>query len=266
MSDPRIRYIRTAHLGLPVTKNASVRTGSGEFVAFLDADDIWLPTKLEKQIALFRSDPTLGVVHSKVQPMNQDGQPMTIFEERPMYRGRVLDHIFHRPFVCFSSSMVRRAVFDEVGGFDEAIPVAIDYDLWLRIALKYRFDHIDERLVLYRSGHANLSSRLVDRCRSVRKIMSRFLDEHGGAAHLDRSLRRLVWTEHFCDTASAFGKSKPFRALAWYGRALATRPWHAPAWKALATFWWPDRLRSPVLRLLQRPDWRQIQATPIDPI
>jgi len=266
LGDPRVHYLRTDHLGQPAAKNAGIRGASGEFVAFLDADDIWLPTKLDKQIELIRSDPTLGVVHCKIQPMNEHGVPTIIYQERPMYRGWVLDKLFHRPFICFSSSMIRRDVLEEVGGFDETIPLSIDYDLWLRIAMRYQFDHVDERLVLYRSGHANLSRRLVDRCRCIRKIIRRFLNEHGGAALLDRSLCRQVWTEHCCDTASAFGKPCPFRAFAWYGRALATCPWHGPAWKSLATFWWPDRLRSTMLRLLKRPDWRQVQATPVDPI
>jgi glycosyltransferase involved in cell wall biosynthesis len=260
----RVRYIRTEHLGQPAAKNAGIRAASGEFVAFLDADDLWLPSKLEKQVALLRSDERLGVVHTGVQPMNQFGQLVTIHEERPRYRGWVLEQIFHRPFVCFSSSMIRRSVLDAVGWFDEGIPLAIDYDLWLRVALKYRFDHLDERLVLYRSGHANLSRRMVERSRCVRIIMQRFLMEFGGRERLGKQIRKTVWAEHCCDTAMAYGKRNPLRAIGWYSRALASSPCYRPAWKSLASFWWPDRLRRCVLRYLRRPDWRQIQVTPLD--
>src|SRR5262249_10206580 len=118
LNDARLHYLRTEHLGQPAAKNAGIRQCRGEFVAFLDADDLWLPTKLEKQVALFRSDPDLGVVHTRIQPINSSGQRLMIHEERPLYRGWVLERIFHRPFICFSSSMIPRTVLDDVGSFD----------------------------------------------------------------------------------------------------------------------------------------------------
>jgi hypothetical protein len=181
-----------------------------------------------------------------------------------LYRGWVLNRIFHQPFICFSSSMIRRAVLDEVGWFDESLPLAIDYDLWLRIASKYRIDHVDERLVLYRTGHANLSRRLVERNQCVRRIIRGFLDDREAATRLNLSLRRLVWAEHCCDTASAYGRKRFFKAVGWYLRSLANRPLHGPAWRSLAVFWWPERWRSAILRLIGRPDWRKRQATLAD--
>jgi hypothetical protein len=156
--------------------------------------------------------------------------------------------MFHRPFVCFSSSVVPRRVFDDVGLFDEAIPMSIDYDLWLRIASKYRVDFVDEPLVLYRKGHPNLSQRQVERVRCVGRIIERFLDERGGRQRLPPTLVRQALAEHFCDAAATHGWSLKPRALAWYARALALRPHHGPAWKALAIESW----RAPLARLARR--------------
>ena len=181
LSDSRIRYLRTEHVGQPAAKNAGIRDGTGRYVAFLDADDVWLPTKLEKQVAVFeRSDPELGVVYCRRGFIDPDGREFTRDQRTPR-RGDVLAPIFHRPFICFSSSVIRRDVLEEVGHFDESIPMSIDYDLWLRIALRYHFDFVDEPLVLYRTGHANLSTRLSERIWCVRKIIYRFLDELGDA-------------------------------------------------------------------------------------
>ena len=166
----------------------------------------------------------------------------------------MLGPLFHQPFICFSSSVVRRSVFDEVGLFDESIPMSIDYDLWLRIALKHRFDYVDEPLVLYRTGHANLSSRQQERCLCVRRIINRFLDEYGGRQRLDPCLVRLVLAEHCWDTANSLNGISWLRSTSWYLRSFRYQPLYWPSWRSLASFWWPESWRSSLRRLLGRPD------------
>ena len=75
--------------------------------------------------------------------------------------------------VCFSSVMVRRAVFDHLGGFDPDLDLAIDYDLWLRVARHWQFARVSEPLVLYRTGHGSLSKKLADRVAIACSIMTR---------------------------------------------------------------------------------------------
>ncbi|MBY0512720.1 MAG: glycosyltransferase, partial [Gemmataceae bacterium] len=147
LADPRVRYVRSDRLGQSRAKNLGIGLSRGEFVAFLDADDAWLPTKLEKQLALF-DRPDVGVVFCRRQFMDEAGavQPMKPAPAPP--RGRVLDAIFVQNFVCFSSAVVRRHVFAHVGRFDPEWDLSIDYDLWLRVAGKYGFDYVDEELVL----------------------------------------------------------------------------------------------------------------------
>ena len=81
--------------------------------------------------------------------------------------------MFVQNFVCFSSAMVRREVFSHVGAFDPQWDLAIDYDLWLRVARHYEFDFVDEELVRYRTGHGNLSKKLADRVDTALSIMHR---------------------------------------------------------------------------------------------
>ncbi|MEW4568947.1 glycosyltransferase [Tautonia sp. JC769] len=245
LDDPRIRYLRNEHLGQPRTKNAGIKASRGGYVAFLDADDRWLPSKLEKQVFLFEKDPScrIGVVYSRRGWIDELGSPIDRGDRTPL-RGDVLAPLFYRPFICFSSSMVRRSVLDEVGLFDETTQYSIDYDLWLRIALKYQFDFVDEPLTLYRTGHANMSSRQHERVWCVRKIIYRFLDEYGGRARLDPALIRMTLAEHCCDVAFAAGAGRPRVWLGWLARALGHRPWHAQAWRALATGWWPESVKA----------------------
>jgi glycosyltransferase involved in cell wall biosynthesis len=247
LDDRRIRYLRTDHLGQPAAKNAGIRASSGEFIAFLDADDLWLPTKLEKQVALFRADPELGVVYSRWRAIDEHGRPIPDWA-RPTHRGDVLARVFRQSFICFSSSVVSAAVFADAGLFDERIPLSIDYDLWLRIALKYRFDYVDEPLVEYRTGHANLSRRTIERIDCVRSIMVRFLDEYGGRARLDPALVRKVWAEHYCDRAWAVRGRSAGESVYWYLRAIAASPAHTTAWRGVLASWWPEGLKARIRR------------------
>jgi hypothetical protein len=205
-----------------------------------------LPTKLEKQVDLFRrSAPEVAVICCPRGWIDAEGRPIDL-PQREQRRGDVLAAMFRRPFVCFSSSMVRRSVLEEVGMFDESIPMAIDYDLWLRIALKYHFDFVDEPLILYRTGHGNLSRRKVERSACVRTIIHRFLDDLGGRARVSPVVVREVWAEHCCDTAAAWGwtsRGWP-RALTWYLRALSYEPFCSSSWKGIATGWWPHSIKA----------------------
>lgn len=219
LADGRVRYGRSDRLGQPRAKNLGANLGRGEFVAFLDADDAWLPTKLEKQLALLRANPAVGVCFCRRTLIDEAGNPLPT-NDPPAHRGRVLPQVFARNFVCFSSVVVHRQVFDHVGGFDPEWNLAIDYDLWLRAARHYAFDFVDESLVLYRTGHGNLSKRLADRVATAEAIMTRAI--HRG---LGGELPTGVVGEGYASTYRALAYtlrgSEPLTAARWYARALA---------------------------------------------
>jgi glycosyltransferase involved in cell wall biosynthesis len=157
LADRRVRYFRADRLGQPRAKNLGIGLARGEFVAFLDADDAWEPTKLDKQLAVFRDNPDAGVVFCKRSLMDEKGKLIHANPQATPPRGRVLPRMFVQNFVCFSSAVVRRAVFAHVGRFDPQWDLAIDFDLWLRVSRHHGFDFVDEELVQYRTGHGNLS-------------------------------------------------------------------------------------------------------------
>jgi len=254
-ADRRVRYHRIEHAGVAAAKNVGVRLSRAPLVAFLDADDVWMPTKLARQVALFRADPELGVAHTRRWLIDEQGRRLE-YEQPPLFRGRVLRELFRTNFICFSSAMVRRAVLDAVGLFDETLPLSVDYDLWLRVALRYRFDHVDEPLVEYRTGHANLSSRTEERLTTVLHIMRRFLDEQGGRAVLDPSAIRYAEAETCYHIGLARRPVSRLAALPWYLRALVLAPGYGPAWRGLLTLPLPEAARRLLRRALGRPvDW-----------
>src|SRR5205085_7109081 len=97
------------------------------FVAFLDADALWAPDKLERQLARFRAEPRLGVVCTRRTLIDADGRPLPC-RDPAAPQGWVVKPMFRQNFVCFSSALLRAEVSARVGGFDERIGLAIDYD------------------------------------------------------------------------------------------------------------------------------------------
>lgn len=225
LRDPRVRYIRSDRLGQPRAKNLGFGLSRGEFVAFLDADDAWEPTKLEKQLALFREKPEVGVVFCRRSLIDESGRPLRrqAFLPAPQSppRGRVLPRMFVQNFVCFSSAVVRRAVFAHVGLFDPRWDLAIDYDLWLRVAKHYAFDFVDEELVRYRTGHGNLSKKLADRVDTALSIMHRAKAQYGVTEEVPAGCVAEAYASTCRTMAYVMRPSEPVTAAAWYLRALA---------------------------------------------
>jgi len=242
--DARVSYLRREHQGQPRTKNLGIKAAAGRYIAFLDADDLWLPTKLEKQVAILEQDTigAIGVVYSRRLWIDPKGK-LIHRKERSPRRGDVLSAIFLRPFIAFSSSIVRRSTLDQIGLFDETTQYSIDYDLWLRIASHFHFDFVDEPLILYRTGHGNMSSRLDERILCVRKIIYRFLNEYGGKERLEPAVIRQALAEHLCDSAKAAGRGRFAYSTGAYLRALMLHPGCSAAWRALALDWWANPLK-----------------------
>ena len=220
LADRRVRYFRSDTLGQPRAKNLGIALSRGALVAFLDADDAWEPTKLEKQLALFAAKPDVGVVYSKRSLMDECGKPLAGFASSGFQRGFVLPQMFTQNFVCFSSVVVKREVFSRVGRFDPQWDLAIDYDLWLRVAKFYRFEFVDEELVRYRTGHGNLSKKLRDRVDTALSIMHRAESRYGAADAVETA----VIADGYASTCQTIGYtmrvSEPLAAVRWYLRAL----------------------------------------------
>lgn len=232
------RYaVLSCHLGVGLSR--------GQIITFLDADDVWLPRKLERQVSVLADDPEVGVCFCRRGLIDEAGNRLPIADPTPP-TGRVLDQLFLRNFVCFSSVAVRREVFDHVGGFDPALDLAIDYDLWLRAARHYDFGFVDEELVLYRTGHGNLSKRLADRVATADTIMTRAVERRG----LGELLPAEVVGEGYASTYTALGytlrHTDPVAAAGWYARALRWpgRRWESAKGLAASMLAWASARRE----------------------
>lgn len=231
-SDTRIRYFRSDRLGQPRAKNLAIRLARADRIAFLDADDLWLPTKLERQYRMMQACPEVGVSFTRRCLIAPDGSALPSARvEIP--RGRILDRMLIKNHVCFSSVMVRREVFEHIGVFSPEIELAIDFDLWLRVARQYQFDYIDEVLVKYRTGHGNLSRRLNDRLMIALAMMRRCIDRRGGSAEVGEEVVREAWASTYLSMGYITRQHEPALAVKWYLKAIGIQPC-IPALKGLA--------------------------------
>jgi len=255
-SDPRLRFRPVPHLGQPGAKNAGIEWARAPLVAFLDADDAWHLEKLAKQVALFDREPTLGVAYCRRTLIDESGQPMP-YRQPPLHRGDVMAAMYRDNFVCFSSAVVRRHVFEHLGRFDPISDLAIDYDLWLRVAAHYRFDYVDEPLVEYRCGHGNLSKRVGERLKSALLMMRRFLrrDRH----HLPARDAQCGLAETYAHMGIALRPYDRRSSLCWFIRALQQQPRHRPAWRGALGTMMPAWLRR---TLRGGGDWEAAYRTP----
>jgi glycosyltransferase involved in cell wall biosynthesis len=259
LADARISFRRFDHLGQVKAKNAGIDFCRGEFVGFLDADDVWAPTKLEKQLALFARQPELGLVYTRRTLIDENGKELP-FRQPQLHRGQVLQDLLHDNFICFSSVLIKREVLEHVGTFDPGLDLAIDYDLWLRVAKHYSVDFVDETLTQYRTGHGNLSRRLGERLKTALCIMRRFHERYGGKYLVEEALARRSFAQTCCSMALALRPYSACQSAGWFLRSLWREPGQVAAWRGLVSLLFPSQLR----RWLRpsRTDWEQAYRTP----
>lgn len=158
----KIKVLKLAHSGLPaVARNAGVRAAKGEFIAFLDSDDRWLPGKLRRQMEIMESEPSIGLVSCDafIERPGQQGEMPRFFAGRPEMRGRLLRELMRENFVITSTALVRRAVLEKAGEFcEEPRMFHEDYDLWLRIACECDVAYVGEALAVYRDEPTSIRS------------------------------------------------------------------------------------------------------------
>ena len=232
LDDPRVKYRVQENKGQASAKNHGVRESSGEYIAFLDADDMWAPEKIDLQLPVFSRSETLGVVYSRLASIDENGTQLKVSDEE-LFRGRVSGPLLIRNFVGFSTSIVRKECFDRLGGFKEQIRMGIDYDLWLRFSTRYEFDYVDRPLLYYRVWPGQMSNNCKGRYLSGIETMKNFLRQFPGL--VDKDTENEAWAHTYVGFGQCLREidHRIGPALSLYARALRYKPSYLPAWKAI---------------------------------
>ncbi|MGF1496384.1 MAG: glycosyltransferase family 2 protein [Elainellaceae cyanobacterium] len=173
ITDPRVRLICQSNQGAGAARNTGVKNAQGDYIAFLDADDFWEPTKLAKQVQRLDQQPKVGLVHTWITLANPDGS----LSDRTMQtngEGHIWNQVVvYNPLKCGSTAMVRRQCFEELGYFDQSLKYSEDWDMWIRIARKYAFSVIHEPLTNYRIHPFNKSKNYEGQLQCFRQIIDK---------------------------------------------------------------------------------------------
>jgi glycosyltransferase involved in cell wall biosynthesis len=250
-SHARVRLLRQDNGGVAAARNSGLRAARGDFIAFLDHDDRWLPAKLEQQLRAFQHNPRAGVVYCLWREVDENGQALPEAQQMTRQRwwhparGRVYAWLCQprNPLVSMSVPLVRTALLRSSGGFDPGTVPADDWDLWLRLARRCEFDFVPEELVLY-TRHATQQRRDAARMgRAMERVFAkqwRGLLLRPGMAWFVLSFRFFLAGVPCYEAAKAAleaGQTRQVPGLA--ARVLRRHPLAllTPQWAALALRW-----------------------------
>ena len=190
---PKLRGIRAEHKGLAAARNRGIREMRGQWIALLDADDLWLGEKLRRCMDYLAAHADVSIVYTPMTPIRLDGVPMK-GHSKPCRAGRLTRELFKSIFIHDPAAVFHKRVIETCGPFDESLPVCVGHEFWLRVSTEFEIGLIDEPLAMRRWHEKSLTRSDRARARCVKAAMlERFYFERGGRELLDRgeALRRL---------------------------------------------------------------------------
>ncbi|HLI22896.1 MAG TPA: glycosyltransferase family A protein [Stellaceae bacterium] len=197
--DPRCRVVRRAARGGPArARNEAIAAAKGDLVAFLDADDEWLPEKLTRQVAAFAAHPAAALVVCDMRAIHEDGsEGSSVFTRQlPTAGTEAWKALLASSFIGTSAALAPRRLIDEVGGFDPALAVGEDQDLFIKLARRGEVVVVPEALAIYHYRGASYSSEYArDQARIVLGMVRRHLDQ--GASCLSPAERRRILAQRY---------------------------------------------------------------------
>jgi glycosyltransferase involved in cell wall biosynthesis len=219
----KILYIQQENRGLPAARNTAVRASTTEFLALLDADDVWLPSRLAESVKVLQERPQAGLAYGVIASIDMEGRIGATFEpNRSNAEGRIAPYIYMRKVDLPCPTMTfRRSCIDEVGLFDETMRATEDRDLWLRIAQRHEVAFIPRLLAYYRVSPSSMSA---DPQRMFLSQMQ-FIEKNYGTPGCGWLARRTALSQCYRQRAEALSiRRHPGAALASSLRALALVP------------------------------------------
>ncbi len=248
-SFPGVRLIRQANQGVAAARNRGVREARGNWIAFLDADDLWLPGKLAAQSEVMSSDPKARVVYAAWKvwagetpyPDVADLESLLAGADDPARwqgpSGWIYPDLLLDCALWTSTVVAHRSVFDEVGMFDTGLRIGEDYDLWLRVSRVTRILRVNRPCALYRAHAASITRAAPpENYRSivVSRAIARWGYGHEQAGSVPRARVQRVLARSWCDfAASNLDAGRLDRARHGAIMSLRTDPTLAVAWKVL---------------------------------
>jgi glycosyltransferase involved in cell wall biosynthesis len=231
LQDKRVHYYYQENQGQSVARNRALKECKGEMICFLDSDNLFKPDKIAFQISFLRDNPDVDIIYGDNETIDTIG---CVLHNNNMkrYSGNIYKRLLIDNFVSMNTAMVRKNCFDELGGMDESIRVADDYDLWLRFSTRYNFKYEPVYFSQYRVMENQISSDKGRRFESNRTIIERSINDNPQL--LDRNYIKYVWCRFYTRRGRSFCASGQKRkGLADYITAIRYNFFCLSPWQAI---------------------------------
>lgn len=214
--DKRINYTKhDKNKGGSAARNTGIKASRGEYIAFQDSDDEWLPEKLEKQIEVFKKEPAeVGIVYSDMWRITKN-------EKRYFYSPKIMpkDKIIYEQALDYGvsnigiqTSLIKKEVFDKAGMFDEKFPRFIDLEFFIRLSKHYYFFHIEEPLVNYFDADKGISSNPKTLITARKLILEKYFE--------DIKKNKETLAKHYIGICNSLYKSNEFEEAREYSQVI----------------------------------------------
>lgn len=175
----KVRYHRQENSGDAAARNKLIELSQGRYITFIDSDDLLMPDAVERMAEVVKREPDDIVVYGNYISIDEHGNEIKR-GKRKLYSGRVTQYLFQNIFIHSCGSMFPKRALNSMGGFDTSLRVCSDYDLWLRLSLKYRFVALSEPTFKRRRHSGNLSAISFKNILTELTVLERFYYEYGG--------------------------------------------------------------------------------------
>lgn len=231
LQDPRISYTYQSNHGQAYARQQALKSAKGQYVAFLDSDNLWLPERLEKEIVQLDANPDIDVCYGDLITIDEQGNELSR-ENMKRYSGDIAPLMIRQNFVSMNTTLIRKEAIERVGGFRSSVARGDDYDLYLRMSAESKFLYIKEYLAKYRVMENQISSNKEARFTSDFEIINHFIRNYPSA------MSKLKWWRGLSSRYVSMGryyvsqKNKP-KAIKLLSLSVLYAPYWVGSWRAL---------------------------------
>lgn len=220
-----LRGINQENKGIATSRNAGAAAARGEWLAFLDHDDLWAPEKLQVQTDFVKQNPEVGLVAARHVRL---GRSYRTPRQGRWIKGDLFVKAFSESFIHTSSVMIRRDVFQRVGGFPPRYRFADEFDVWLKIAARYSIAYVDRPVVFIRFYESNTSHDRI----GVRSDTYDILMKNYDPSRIPLPVFRRTMSDHDISFGRACLKAGDWpQALTWFWQSIQRTPWRLRSWR-----------------------------------